>query len=74
MIQKIKITMAEFKEVKVFNPLKFWKGRHIEDNLLRKTLSNLSSMIAKSLMVLSLDCTLAKSTMFVITLNGQHIS
>ena len=74
MIQKIKITMVEFKEVKVFNPLKFWKGRQIVEQFIEKTLSNLSSMIAKSLMVLSLDCTLAKSTMFVITLNGQHIS
>lgn len=36
MIQKIKITMVEFKEVKVFNPLKFWKGRHIVEQFVEK--------------------------------------
>ena len=36
MIQKIKITMVEFKEVKVFNPLKFWKGRQIVEQFIEK--------------------------------------
>jgi hypothetical protein len=28
--------MVEFKEVKVFNPLKFWKGRHIVEQFVEK--------------------------------------